>query len=128
LTIHRDGKDGVVLATGEACQQNEGETDIHFKESNLTIQLVHRHHKLPSLYSKSSFEANGKKYYWKGHNQLYEVDKDVVIATFHPTWLEGTGHLIGTMDISKEYEGMQDIIVITVLVVHERSDEHRMSV
>ena len=126
MTFHRGGKDGPVIATGTPCLQTEGQTDIHFDELGLVIPLLHKHHKLPSLHSRSSFSANDKNYHWKGHGELIEDKANEVVATFHSTWFEGAHHKIGRLDIAQKE--IQDIIVITAMVVQERSDEHKLSV
>lgn len=69
---------------------------------------------------------NGKNYHWKGHNELVEDDTETVIAKFHPKWLEGPDHKIGTLELNQKE--IQDIIVVTAVVVQERSDEHKLSV
>jgi hypothetical protein len=40
--------------------------------------------------------------------------------------LEGSGHKIGTLEVSQK--DIQDIVVITTIVVQERTDEHKVSV
>lgn len=114
------------MATGTPCFEKEGCTDIHFFEPDITFPIQHVHHKLPSLASTTSFSVNGKNYHWKGHNELVEDDTETVIAKFHPKWLEGPGHKIGTLELSQKE--IQDIIVVTAVVVQERSDEHKLSV
>lgn len=126
LTFHRAGKDGPIIATGDPCLEVEGQTDVHFLEPKSTIQLRHEHHKLPNLKSKTSFQVDNKSYYWRGHNDLLDEETHSLIATFHPSWLEGSCHKIGRLEIMAEVP--QDVIVITALVVQERTDEHKLSV
>lgn len=126
LTIHRGGKEGSIIATANPCLVTEGQTDIHFTELNLTIPLKHKHHQLPSIHSKSSFSADNKSYHWKDHNELIQDETKEKVATFHSTWFEGAHHKIGSLDISQRE--IQDIVVITALIVQERSDEHSLTV
>ena len=127
MTIHRGGKDGPVIATGDPCLEKEGQTDIHFLDPKTTILLKHKHHKLPQhIHSMSSFETDSQKYHWKGHNELIDEQSNSVVATFKPTWLEGEGHKIGDLNVLKDK--LMDIAVITALIVQERSDEHSLAV
>lgn len=118
-----------MIATVDPCLKRTGQTDVHVQldEEKLTVSLTHKHHLLPSLHSKTSFVAHGKPYHWQGHKDLYDEQASEVIATFKSTWLEGTCHKIGTLEFAP-HRGNQDLIVITALVVQERSDEHRLSV
>ena len=90
------------------------------------IPLQHKHHLLPLIHSKSNFSANDKSYHWKGYNELIDHETNEKVATFHSTWFQGDYHRIGQLDISQRE--IQDIIVVTALVVQERSEEHRRSV
>src|SRR5438046_3957403 len=123
LTIHRGGKDGPVIATGNAGLAQEEQTDIHLLEHQSTFTLQHEHHKLPFIHCKSKFMVDNKHYHWEGHSKLVADETHEVVANFTATWLEGTGSKIGVLDIKAE--NIEDIIVITALVVQERSDEHR---
>lgn len=126
LTIHRGGKEGPVIATANPCLTQEGQTDIHLHEPQSTFTLQHEHHKLPFIHCKSKFVVNDKHYHWEGHSKLVADETHEVVTTFTATWLEGTGHKIGVLDIKAE--NIKDITVITALVVQERSDEHKRSV
>jgi hypothetical protein len=126
LTFHRGGKDGPIIATTTPSLEKESGTDIQFYEPNFSFPLLHTHRKLPSLTGKTSFSTNGKDYHWKGHNELIDDSSKDVVARFHPTWLEGSGQKIGTLELSQK--DIQDIAVITAIVVQERTDEHKVSV
>lgn len=124
--IHRGGKDGPVIATANTCLTQEGQTDIHLHESQSTFGLQHEHHKLPFTHCKSKFVADDTHYHWEGHSKIVSDETKEVVASFNATWLEGTGHKIGVLNIKAG--SLKDIIVITALVVQERSDEHKRSV
>jgi len=116
-----------MIATATPCLEKEDGTDIQIYEPSFSFPLLHTHHKLPSLTSKTSFSTNGKdSYHWKGHNELIDDSTKTVVAKFRPTWLEGSGHKIGTLKLHQK--DIQDIVVITAIVVQERTDEHKVSV
>jgi hypothetical protein len=129
LIIHNGGKDGPVLATGDPYKDAEGDTDVHFTQKESVVSLQHQSHKFPSFHSRTTFAVDGKKYLWKGHNELVDEGTNTVIATFHPLWLDApatTHHKIGRLDVKDS--SLLDFIVVTALVVHERDDEHRRAV
>jgi len=78
------------------------------------------------LKGKTEFTTQDQaKYHWNGHSELISDANNETIATFKESWLEGKYHRIGELDVSKRE--IQDIVVITALVVQERSDEHKRS-
>lgn len=50
LTLHKGGKDGVIIATAETCLDHEGDTDIHF--------LPQTHHTDPTKHPGSPLNPN----------------------------------------------------------------------
>jgi len=117
-----------VIATGDPCLEKEGVTDIHFMDPKVTISFQHVRHTVPFLHNKNRFTYNGKKYHWKDHHELVEEDANLLLATFHPSWLEGQGHRIGELAIKGDGQDLRDIAVVTSLVVQERADEYTASV
>jgi len=78
------------------------------------------------LKGTTAFTTQDKaKYHWNGHSELVSDANNETIATFKESWLEGKCHRIGELDITKSE--IQDIIVITALLVQERNDEHKLS-
>jgi hypothetical protein len=126
LTIHRGGPDGPIFATGETCKDVEGSTEIFLKESNTSILVHHEHHKLPFTHCKTRFTYNKNPYHWQDHTELVDDVSGEAVGKFHASWLEGTGHKIGTLEVP--HAGMQDLAVITAIVVQERSDERTLAV
>ena len=126
LTIRRGGPDGPILATGETCKASEGCTEIFLHDSNTEMKIHHEYHYLPFTHNKSFFTYKDKQYHWKDHTELIDDASQEVVGKFHATWLEGTGHKIGTLDVMDE--GMQDLVVVTAIVVQERSDERTLAV
>jgi len=129
ITIHQGDKMGPVLATAEPCKDKEGKTEIHPSDSSSSVVLNHIHHGLgPLLHGKTQFELNGEKYHWKGHTEFINDQSGLVLAKFHPTTLEGPKHKIGSLVIEWDGKALMDMIVITALVVQERSDEGKIAV
>jgi hypothetical protein len=128
LIVHRGDKSGPVIATGDPCLSKEGLTEIHFPESETVIELQHVHHKFLHLHGKTTFTFNGKRYHWKGHTVLVESDTDVVIAVYHSMWFDANWERLGSLEIASVSKEITDVVVITALVLQERSDEGRQAV
>jgi hypothetical protein len=125
LTIHRGDKSGPTVARANACLVTPGTTDIHLTDPLHTVELEH------ILYpdsSKTTFTIDGKTYHWKGHAELLEDETQLKIAHFYPSWLvsDVKEHKLGKLIIYKE--DLVDLVVLTALVVQERSDEGRQAV
>jgi hypothetical protein len=114
------------MATAETSKAVEGSTEIYFHDSGTSIEIHHSHRKLPFFHCRTVFTSNGKTYHWKGHKELFDDATGEVVGKFHATWLEGTGHKIGTLEIKDTQ--MQDLVVLTAIVVQERSDERTLAV
>jgi hypothetical protein len=122
LIFHRGSKDGPVLGTADSCFEEPHQTDIHVLSPNLVIPFKHKHH--------PRFEHNNKKYRWRGFSckqpsELVEEDtSENVAATFEPSPFEGNRERIhakeGTV-ITKQ--DIQDIVVMTVIVMQVREEE-----
>ena len=89
--------------------------------------MEHVHHQFPnSIHGKTSFTYNGGEYTWKGHSEF--VDKEGnILAVFFASWFEGTGHKIGRLEILEGGKAMVDVIVVSAMVVQERTDEHKQA-
>jgi hypothetical protein len=114
------------MATAETSKAVEGSTEIYFHDSGTSIEIHHSHSRLPFSHCKTLFMYNGKAYHWKDHKELVDDTTGEVVGKFHTTWLEGTGHKIGTLEV-KDVQ-MQDLAVLTAIVVQERSDERTLAV
>jgi hypothetical protein len=127
LTIRRGNSDGPIMATAETSKAVEGSTEIYFHDSGTSIEIHHTHSRLPFVYCKTLFTYNGKAYHWKDHKELVDDATGEVVGRFHTMWLEGSGRRIGTLEVLKDVR-MQDMVVITAIVVQERSDERNQAV
>lgn len=93
------------------------------------ITLSHVCHHFPkSLHAKTSFAYNNKKYHWLGHTELIEESKGEVLARFEPTWFEGKGHKIGRLEVMEIGMPILGLVVVSALVVQERTDDHKKAV
>ena len=119
LIFHRGGKDGPIMATADPCPQQKYQTDIHFVDPKLTIPLKHKHH--------YHFTCKDRNFHWKGPSELVEDDTSGVVANFEPSWFEGNRHRIGVLDVGKVPD-LQDIVVVTAMVVQERDEEFKSKV
>jgi hypothetical protein len=126
LTIRRGNADGPILATAEISKAIEGSTEIYFHDSGTSIEIRHSHAKFPFAHSQTLFTYNGKAYHWKDHKELVDDATGEVVGKFHATWLEGSGRKIGTLEVKDV--PMQDLVVLTAIVVQERSDERTLAV
>lgn len=113
------------MAIADPCDLKKYQTDIHILEPKLTIPLKHKH-------QTHHYCSENKWYHWKGHEELghKELVKDEtndIVATFHPSPFEGNIEtLVGKVSISQQE--MQDIAVITELVLQEREEEFKSPV
>jgi hypothetical protein len=98
------------------CPEEKYQTDIHMVESKLLIPFHHKHH-------HHHFSAFNKKYQWKGHKELVEVESGSLVAEYNPSVFEGRRNTIheGTLRIPKD--NVQDLLVLTAIVVQEKSEE-----
>jgi hypothetical protein len=130
LNIHRGDKTGPIIARGNTCLEKEGTTEVHFSESqsSATISLIHQHHDFWHFHGKTTFEYEGKKYHWKGHTALVDDASNTLLAVFHTSWAETRVDKLGRLEIMPEGSKLQDLVVVSALVVQERSDERIQAV
>lgn len=78
----------------------------------------------------SRFRVDGKEYYWNGHSELIKVEGGDLLAEFFPSWtiVDVQEHKLGKLTVRDEGKRLLDIVVVTALVVMERSDEARQAV
>lgn len=93
-----------------------------------TMTLDHEHYEFPLMHTITRFKADGVKYHWRSHIELVTDDGETLLATFKPTWLEGSGHKVGQLVITPEGKDIMDVIVVTSFIVQERADEHKLAV
>jgi len=117
-----------VIAESHVCFDTPGATEIQFTEPAATVRIEHFPHLLYPC--KTEFIYDGKKFHWIGHSELVEEQTGDVLAQFHTSWhlMEGIEHKLGKLIIKHEGLAMTDLIVITALIVQERSEEGRLAV
>ena len=126
ITIHRGGKDSLVIANATHCLEKDGVTDIHFVDPKFTICMEHAHTYLPFFHGKHSFSYNDKKYHWKGHTALIDDETGVLIAALHTRFREPDPQKLGTLVVTPDGRPMLDLAAITCLIIQERSEEGRL--
>lgn len=129
MTIHRGDKEGPVIATALQCFEKDGVTEIQMYEPFETIvYLSHVHHMLPFFHGRTSFTFGSKSYHWKGHTALIEDNTGLFIAALHTKFSETHYHKLGTLIVQPKGQKLLDLIVISCLVMQERSDEGKLAV
>jgi hypothetical protein len=116
LIIHRGGKDGPVIATGDPCPNKKYATDIHFLELKLTVPFEHKE-------STKFFCSIDRLRHWKGKKK--ESDDSEVVAEFHPSAFEGNHEVIKAGGLNIGLQETQDIVVVTALIGQEREEEKK---
>lgn len=71
--------DDSIVATASYCQDKVGTSKIDFSDSATTIHSARRFSLSPP---KTTFAVDGKEYYWKGYNDLFEKKTDKLIAQY----------------------------------------------
>ena len=137
ITLHRGGKDGPVLATAKTCTAQHGDTDLKLHGNTITLHHEDWHILGWHLFPKGTdtFQEGVDKFVWKDRTKLeWQPDKNKnhfkTIAVFHPPErLHVVGHLemtglrktIANIDPGE----MDDLIILTALVLEVRADEKR---
>lgn len=121
LIFHRGGKEGPVIATADPCDKQKYKTDIHFVQPKMTIPLEHKH-------DTKVFCSREELSHRKGHKEIEKDEADGVVATYHPSSFEGNREVlkVGTFNIT--LKDIQDLVVVTALVVQEREEETKSPV
>lgn len=116
------------MAEASPCLATPGVTSIHFLIPVQTIEL--HHHEREGVPPVSRFRVDGKEYYWNGHSELIKVEGGDLLAEFFPSWtiVDVQEHKLGKLTVRDEGKRLLDIVVVTALVVMERSDEARQAV
>lgn len=118
LIIHRGGKDGPFIATGDPCPNEKYATDIHFTELKITVPFEHKE-------STKLYCSIDRLRHWKGKKKENEDDS---VAEFHPSVFEGNREVIKVGGLNIGLQGIQDIVVVTALVAQEREEEKKSPV
>lgn len=128
MLIHRDNKEGPVIASVDLNRATEGISVIEFKELQAFVELKHVHHKLPFTHANTYFTFGGKKYHWKAHAALLEDDTRICLAAHHTVNIGGPRHRLGSIVLTSEGLKMRDLVAVTRLAEQARSDEAKLEV
>lgn len=128
MLIHRDDKEGPVIATVDLNRATEGISVIEFKEPQAVVQLKHVHHKLPFTHANTYFTFGGKKYHWKAHAALLEDDTRICLAAHHTINIGGPRRRLGSIVLTSEGLKMRDLVAVTRLAEQARCDEAKLEV
>ena len=124
MTLHRGGKDGVVMATADPCYERQGCSKIKTVDPESTIPFEH----VPSrmlgiLPAKTTFSVGGTKYHWKGDTDVFEDKTDTLIAQYQP---EGPGPNTGNLVMTEASdESTREIMVLSTIFLQERFEAHK---
>jgi len=52
---------------------------------------------------------------------------DALIAVFHSSWFDNSWHKVGRLEVMSEGRKLLDLVVITALIMQEKSDEGKQA-
>jgi hypothetical protein len=120
LEIHRGNKYGPLVADTRSCPSQPGATDIRMLAAG--NRNAHVHH--DETTRRTHFTKNGRKFSWKNRSQLVD-DTGAVVAQMQ-TFSDPEARRAGRLVINdQENRGLVEPIVMTALIVQERSEEDR---
>jgi len=121
LEIHRGDKYGPLIADTRSCPSSPGATDIRVLAAG--NRNSHCHHDEDTR--RTHFVKNGRKFSWKNRTQLVD-DTGAVVAQMQSN-TDPEDRRAGRLVINTEQDskGLLDPIVMTALMVQERSEEDR---
>jgi hypothetical protein len=128
VTVHKGDKDGPVIGTANLQHERDLNINIHLGDHNGFISLQHHHHKIPFVQSKTTFTVMDKSYHWKGESELLEDETKDVLATYRESLWENNSHTLGRLEIMAKGLLMQDIVVLSALIVQARAGQHKDTV
>jgi len=119
-----------VLATAALCLLHDRTTDVHFTERPISVDLDDDvYHLLPFLQGITSLTYNGKSYDWKCHTALIDDQTNCLLATLHSgRYVERDIHKMGSLVITGDGKEVQDLAVVSALVLQERSEKRPLAV
>jgi hypothetical protein len=95
-------------------------------DSATTVILTHSARRFSLSPPKTTFTVNGKEYYWKGYNDLFERKSDKLIAQY--SRVEGVDDKFGTIVFGKADKFLTDVILVSSFVLQQRSDARKRAV
>ena len=118
-----------MFATAEACEEKQGTSTIELTESNTKVILEHHPRRMAGILPpKTTFEADGKKYYWKGYTDLIHEGDNKLVAQYTAIEIESPDNKTGDLVISEGQETIFGIIVISAIVQQQRSNARKRAV
>lgn len=75
---------------------------------------------------KTTFTVGGREYYWKGYNNLFQKRPNKLIAQYSA--VEGVDGKLGTIVFGKADKLLTEIIVVSSLVLQQRSSARKRAV
>jgi hypothetical protein len=96
-------------------------------DSATTVILTHSARRFSLSPPKTTFTVNGKEYYWKGYNDLFEKKSDKLVAQY--SRVEGVDDKFGTIvfgNLADEF--LTDVILVSSFVLQQRSDGRKRAV
>ena len=127
VTVHKGSKTGPIIGTATQCLTQDGQTDVHLLSPKESFQLHHKHSLLPFFNGKTLFQKGERKFHWSGQTALVEEPSGAFLAGFHARYFETEEHKLGSLVVTKEGQELLDLVVVTCLVMQERSDEGKLS-
>jgi hypothetical protein len=119
LEIHRGNKYGPLIADTQSCPSCPGATDIRVIGA---ARSPHLHHDEDTR--RTHFVKNGRKFSWKNRSQLVD-DTGAVVAQMQSA-SDPEARRAGRLVINdQENKALVEPIVMTALMVQERSEEDR---
>ena len=122
LTFHRGPKTGPIIARTECCQEKRGSSKIHIVESSTEILLEHVPRRFIVLPPKTTFSADGIKYFWTGSTELYRDDTSTMVAQYHSTLIKNNTQKIGQLLVRWADSHFLDVAVISSFLLQQRPD------
>lgn len=128
LLIHQTDQNSPIIAAADLSDASEGICVIEFHNPEAAVRLEHIHHKFPFTHANTYFSFGDKQYHWKAHSALVEDDTRVCLGVVHKAYLGGPRRKHGSIVLTHEGLKLKDMVAVTCLVEHARSDETKLEV
>jgi hypothetical protein len=128
LLIHQTDKTSPIIAAADLTGAYGGICVIELHNPEAAVRLEHVHHKFPLSHANTYFSFGDKQYHWKAHSALVEDDTRVCLGVNHTANIGGSRRKLGSLILTHEGMKAKDMVVVTCLVEHARSDEAKSEV
>ena len=121
--VHRGDINGPVVAFSQQCPSQPGSTDVVLTHPAEDFKVEHMHYDTAT--NLTEITGNGRKYSWKKGELVDE--EGVLLAQLHVIEREDDNdQRLGTLAVKgRNVQGLTDAIVVSALLVQERSDENK---